>query len=103
MLDLEQIINRINEIKKEIQDLGDLRSGSLTKQYGDPKNQKRAFYQINYTQKGKFKTDYVKKEFVDEMIKQTEEYKKLKDLTTEWIELGILKSKLQMKTKKLME
>ena len=96
----QEILNRIYEIKKEIQNLGDLRPGSLTKQYGDPKNKKGAFHQINYTQKGKFKTDYVRKGFVDEMEKQTAEYKKLKDLTGEWIDLGIKLSKLKMKTKK---
>ena len=99
MKDSEEILNRINEIKKEIQDLGDLRPGSLTKQYGDPKNKKKPFYQINYTQQGKFKTDYVKKGFIEEMEKQTMEYKKLKTLMSEWIELGIRLSKLKMNTK----
>ncbi len=36
MQDLEEIISRINEIKREIQDLSDLRPGSLTKQCFTP-------------------------------------------------------------------
>ncbi len=98
-MELDEIIIRINQIKNEIQNLSDLRPGSITQQYGDPKNKKKSFYQINYTSNGKFKTDYVKKDFVIVMKKQTEEYKKLKKLLNEWMELGIRKSKFQMKTK----
>lgn len=95
---MEKINNRITEIKKELQKLGDLRPGSLTKQYSNPKEKKRAFYQINYTHKMKSKSDYVKKEFVKEMEKQLKEYKKMKSLFEEWVDLGIEKSKLLMKT-----
>lgn len=94
-----EISVRIEEIKKELQGLGDLRPGSLTKQYSNPKEKKGGFYQINYTHKMKSKSDYVKKDFVDEMKLQLEEYKKMRGLIDEWIELGIKKSKLIMKTK----
>lgn len=94
-----EISVRIEEIKKELQRLGDLRPGSLTKQYSNPKEKKGGFYQINYTHKMKSKSDYVKKDFVDEMKLQLEEYKKMRGLIDEWIELGIKKSKLLMKTK----
>jgi hypothetical protein len=86
------------EIKKELQELGDLRPGSLTKQYAKPKEKKGPFFQISYTHKMKSKSDYVKKDYVNEMKKQLKEYKKLKSLIEEWIELGIMKSKLMMKT-----
>ena len=99
MTEMERMVKRIDAIKSEILHLGDLRPGSVTKQYGDPKNKKQPFHQINYTLKGKFKTDYVKKTFVDEMEKQTLEYKKLKELIVEWMELGIKKSKMMMKEK----
>ncbi len=96
---MKKINKRIAKIKKELQELGDLRPGSLTKQYGRPKEKKGSFFQINYTHKMKSKSDYVKKDFVDEMKSQLKEYKKLKSLMDEWIELGIKKSKLLMKTK----
>ncbi len=79
--------------------MGDLRPGSVTKQYADSKNKKRPFYQINYTIKGKFKTDYVRKIYTSEMEEQTLEYKRLKNLLAEWMELGIKKSKIMMKEK----
>ena len=95
---MNKINKRIMEIKKELQELGDLRPGSLTKQYAKPKEKKGSFFQISYTHKMKSKSDYVKKDYVNEMKKQLKEYKKLKSLIEEWIELGIMKSKLMMKT-----
>ncbi|MCK5731858.1 MAG: hypothetical protein KAH13_02480 [Tenericutes bacterium] len=99
MSEIEKISQQIEVIKKEIFELGDLRPGSVTKQYSDPENKKRPFYQINYTIEGKFKTGYVRKAFADEMKEQTLEYKKLKKLLAEWMELGIKKSKIMMKDK----
>lgn len=99
MKKMSEISVRIKKIKSELQLLGDLRPGSLTKQYAVPKNKTGAFYQINYMHKMKSRSDYVKKEFVGEMKKQIKEYKKMKSLINEWIELGIMNSKLLMKTK----
>ena len=96
---MKEIENRIKEIKKELQQLGDLRPGSLTKQYKKPKEKEGAFYQINYTHLMKSRSDYVKKEFVNEMKKQTKEFKKMKALIEEWVDLGIKQSKILMKTK----
>ncbi len=96
---MQEITKRIDEIKKELQSLGDLRPGSLSKQYGKPKEKKGVFFQINDTHKMKSKSDYVKIDFVDEMEQQLKEYKKMKFLVDEWIDLGIKKSKLLMKTK----
>ena len=95
----KKILARIEKIKSELQLLGDLRPGSLTKQYKDSKKKTGDFYQINYMHKMKSKSDYVKKEFVETMEEQVKEYKKLKLLINEWIELGIMNSKLLMKTK----
>ncbi len=96
---MQEISKRIEEIKNELQSLGDLRPGSLSKQYGKPKEKKGVFFQINYTHKMKSKSDYVKKDYVDEMEQQLKEYKKMRILVDEWIDLGIKKSKLLMKTK----
>lgn len=94
---MNKIDARIKEIKNELQDLGDLRPGSITKQYRKPKVKEGAFYQISYTHKMRSKSDYVRKGFVKEMKAQTKEYKKMKALIEEWIDLGIEKSKIIMK------
>ncbi|MEI8248236.1 MAG: DUF6788 family protein [Lentisphaerota bacterium] len=98
MKNRQEISARIAEIKSELQLLGDLRPGSLTRQYKDSKNKTGGFYQINYMHKMKSKSDYVKKEFVETMEEQVNEYRKFKLLINEWVELGIMNSKLQMKT-----
>jgi hypothetical protein len=95
----KEISKRIEQIKLELQSLGDLRPGSLTQQYKDSKNKTGSFYQINYMHKMKSRSDYVKKDFVKIMEVQVKEYKKMKALVSEWVELGIIKSKLLMKTK----
>lgn len=99
MDDIKDISERIEAIKAELQHLGDLRPGSITMQYKDPKNKTGGYYQINYMHKMRSRSDYVKKGFIEEMECQVSEYKKLKRLMEEWIELGIVKSKLLMKTK----
>lgn len=95
----KEISKRIEQIKLELQSLGDLRPGSLTQQYKDSKNKTWGFYQINYMHKMKSGSDYIKKDFVEIMETQVKEYKKMKALVSEWVELGIRKSKLLMKTK----
>ena len=95
----KKISKRIEQIKLELQALGDLRPGSLTQQYKDSKNKTGGFFQINYMHKMKSRSDYVKKDFVNTMEAQVKEYKKMKSLVNEWVELGIIKSKLLMKTK----
>jgi len=99
MKNRQEISARIEKIKLELQLLGDLRPGSLTKQYKDSKNKTGGFYQINYMHKMKSRSDYVKKDFLEIMQAQTEEYKKMKLLISEWVELGIMNSKLLMKTR----
>jgi hypothetical protein len=99
MDDIQKISDRIKAIKSELLSLGDLRPGSLTKQYKNPENKTGGYYQINYMHKMRSRSDYVKKDFVETMEVQISEYKKMKSLTNEWIELGIVKSRLLMKTK----
>lgn len=94
---MEKIEKRIKEIKEALSSLGDLRPGNVTKQYRKPKTKEGDYYQISYTHKMKSKSDYVRKGFVNEMKKQTKEYKKMRELVEEWIELGLIKSKMLMK------
>lgn len=99
MNDIKVITDRIEGIKLELQSLGDLRPGSMTMQYKDSKNKTGGYYQVNYMHKMKSRSDYVKKDFVNEMQCQINEYRKLKLLMEEWVELGLTKSRILMKTK----
>lgn len=94
---LTQIERRIEKIKSELVLIGDMRPGSLTKQYRNPKEQTGAYYQLSYTLEMKSRTEYIRKEHVAEIRRQIRNYKRYKTLTTEWVALSIENSKLSMK------
>lgn len=96
---LHRIEDRIKKIKSQLQDVGDMRPGSLTKQYRYPKERTGAFFQISYTHKMNSKTEYVRPEFVKEVRQQIRNYKEFKRLIEKWIQLGIQYSQLSMKAK----
>jgi len=94
---LKAIDKRIEKIKVELSSIEEMRPGSLTKQYGNPKNQSGAHYQISYTHEMKSRTEHVRSEHVTEVRAQIRSYKKFKKLNTEWVALGIERSKLAIK------
>jgi|TARA_Y100000310_G_C20634984_1_gene790672 hypothetical protein len=95
-----QIEKRIEKIKSEIAEIGEMRPGSLTQQYKDRQRESGPFYQLSYTHEMKSRTNYIRKEFVSMVRQQIKNYKRFKKLTTEWVALGIEHSKLSMKLKK---
>ena len=62
-----QIQRRVEKIKQQLLNIGEMRPGSLTMQYQKPKEKKGGFYQISYTYKMKSKTEYVRPEFVKDL------------------------------------
>ncbi len=94
---LSRLEKRINQIKRELQSIGEMRPGSLTRQFQRPQAKKGGFYQISYTYNMKSKTEYVRPEFVKELQEQIKNYKKFKKLTKEWIDLALEYSKLKIK------
>jgi hypothetical protein len=93
---LTQIEKRIEKIKQELLSTGQMRPGSLTRQYHKPKDKTGAYYQLSYTHKMKSRTEYVRPEYVEQLSKQISQYKRFKELVEEWIELGIQHSKMQI-------
>ncbi len=97
---LTQIQQRIAKIKAELAALGDLRPGSLTRQYKDRVAKSGAYYQLSYTREMRSRTDYVARESVREVRREIATYKRFKALTSEWVALGIEQSRLKMKLKR---
>jgi hypothetical protein len=93
---LLRIEKQIEKIKQELLDIGEMRPGSLTKQYRNPKEKKWEFYQLSYTHNMKSKTEYVRAPHVDDMKKQVDTYKRFKALVEKWIDLSIEHSKIKM-------
>ncbi len=84
---LTAVNKRIERIKAELALIGEMRPGSLTKQYRDPENQTGAYYQLSYTHEMKSRTDYIRREYVNDVKHQINNYKRYKKLTTEWVAL----------------
>lgn len=96
---MQDIELRISEIKKELEEIGFMRPGTLTEQYKNPKEQIGSYYQLSYTHKMKSRTDYIRKEFKDDIKNEVKNYNHFKELCSEWIILSIKHSKLRMKNK----
>lgn len=94
---LNEIRKRIDQIKAELAAIDDMRPGSLTRQYKDPKNQSGAYYQLSYTREMKSRTEYVARECLREVRRQITHYQRFKALTQEWIALSIEHSRMKMK------
>jgi len=88
---------QIEQIKLELQKLGPMRPGSLSKQYRLPAQRVGPFYQLSYTHQMKGHTRYVRPQFVAEVSQQIEEYKRFKKLTSRWVSLAIARCHLAMK------
>ena len=97
---IQQIEKRVDRIKEELQKIGPMRPGSLTRQYRDPENGTGAFWQISYTRQMKSRTEYVRKEWVAEIRKQIATRKRFKRLIDQWVDLCIEQSQLIMKMEK---
>jgi hypothetical protein len=93
---LLKIEKQIDNIKQKLLDIGEMRPGSLTKQYRNAKEKKWEFYQLSYTYKMKSKTEYVRAPHVDDLKKQINTYKKFKTLLEKWIDLSIKHSKIKI-------
>jgi len=93
---LLKIEKQIDKIKQDLLDIGEMRPGSLTKQYRNAKEKKWGFYQLSYTYKMKSKTEYVRVPHVDDLKKQIDTYKRFKALVEKWIDLSIKHSKIKM-------
>ena len=96
---LHRIEQRIAQIKTELATIGEMRPGSLTRQYKDPEAQSGAYYQLSYTRDRKSWTEYIAREDLSEVRAQIARYKRFKALTTRWTDLGIEHSRLRMKLK----
>jgi hypothetical protein len=100
---LAQIEKKIALLKNSLQLIGEMRPGSLTKQYQNRKEKKGGYYQISYTYQMKSRTEYVRPEFVDDLRRQVETFKRFKSLIQQWTDWAIEHAKLKMELAKRSE
>ena len=94
---LKQLEKAILKIKMELLELAPMRPGSLSLQYKLPAEKKGSYYQLSYTHKMRSRTQYVRPEWVAEIQRQIEVYKRFKRLIEQWVELSIDHSQTRMK------
>jgi hypothetical protein len=107
----ESLEKRIQSLKHQIGELGDLRPGALSKQYnicGNPTCRCKAippvkhgpYYQISFTRHGKSSSQFVREEDIVEVQQQLENYRELRDLVDEWITLSAQLSGMRLRDKR---
>ena len=93
-----QVETRIERIKREITSLDGIHPGSLSQQYNvcgnpqcrckdDPPKKHGPYHQVSFTWRGKSTTRFVRKPDLARVKRQLKNYKRLRELTDEWIEL----------------
>lgn len=92
---VETLLKKITTTKNELINLGDMRPGSVTKQFHKRGDKKWPYWQISYTQNKRSKTEYLKDEFVEKIQREVATYKKFKMLVEKLVKLNveILKAK----------
>lgn len=107
----ESLEKRIQSLKHQISQLGDLRPGALSKQYNicgnpncrckaDPPVKHGPYYQISFTRHGKSSSQFVREEDLAEVQQQLENYRQLRQLVDEWITLSAQLSSLRLREKR---
>jgi hypothetical protein len=112
IVQVEKMQKRIEKIKAELQLIGEMRPGSLNKQYTkcgrancrcqDAKNPKRhgPYFQLSYVHHGKSTTQFIKSAHVNDVKRQLANYKKFRGLTSQWIDIALDLAKAKLKIDK---
>jgi hypothetical protein len=91
----EKMSQQIERIKQELQQLGPMRPGSISRQYRDPKEKKRPFYQISYTHRMKSRSEYLRPENLAAIRRETANFKRFRKLVERWVDLALKLSQLK--------
>ena len=90
---VETLLKKIETTKNELTAFGDMRPGSVTKQFHKRGDKKWPYWQISYTQNQRSKTEYLKDEFVEKIKTEVMTYKKFKKLVEKLVDLNVEISK----------
>ena len=107
----ESLEKRIQKIKHQIGELGDLRPGALSQQYNvcgsagcqckaSPPIKHGPYYQISFKRHGKSSSHFVREEDLTEVQQQLENYRRLRELVDEWITVSAQLSALRLREKR---
>lgn len=106
---VQNLEEQIRSIKAQLQSLGPMRPGSLSRRYNvcgqagcrckDPHNPRRhgPYYQLQYTHAGKKLTEFVRDQNVKTVRRQLATYKQFRRLVECWVDLAIRAAKIEAK------
>lgn len=80
--------------------MGDMRPGSLSRQMRVAKEKYGSYWQLSYTYGGQGKTEYVREDFVDQVKRETENFKRYRKFSNKLVKFSIQMSRLKMKLAK---
>jgi hypothetical protein len=86
---VETLLKKIAATKNELIAIGDMRPGSVTKQFHKRGDKKWPYWQISYTQNKRSKTEYLKDDFVEKIQAEVATYKKFKKLVEKLVNLNV--------------
>ena len=107
VMNIAHLDEQIERIKQELLRLGPMRPGSLSEQYNvcgtpgcrckDPQKPEKhgPYYHLNYTWRGKARTEFVKADAVEAVRAQLETYKRFRALCAEWVDASLERARLQ--------
>lgn len=96
-----QIQQQIAQLQQQLLALGPLHPGSISEQYNvcgtpgccckDPKDPQKhgPYYQLSFTWRGKSSSRFVRPEQIAEVRAKVANYKRLRELVNEWVELAV--------------
>lgn len=105
---IQSLENKIQETKTQLMALGEMRPGSLSKQYNvcgkpgcrckDPDHPKRhgPYYQLSCVHRGKSTSQFIRPELRATVRAQTATFKKFRKLIDQWVDLALTIAKLKL-------
>ena len=98
---IQKAEQRIEQIKAQLAALGEMRPGSISKQYNvcgkpncrckDPQHPQRhgPYYQLSWVHRGKRTTQFIRPPLLPQVRAQIATYNKFRKLTEEWVNLAL--------------
>lgn len=105
---IQNLEPRIQQIKAELAALGEMRPGSLSKQYNvcgkpncrckDPQNPQRhgPYYQLSWVHRGKSSTQFIRPPLLPQVRAQIAAYNMFRKLTDQWVHLALRLTKAKL-------
>jgi hypothetical protein len=90
-----KLVGQIERVKQQLQALGPMRPGAISRQYRNPKEKKRPFYQISYTHRMKSRSEYLRPENLAAVRRETANFKRFRKLMDRWVDLALKLSQLR--------